>query len=62
MEFSHLIYMHTASAVVTASDAFGATRGFDVPAGAFTVNLVCDVVSGSAIVSDTSVTALFVAQ
>lgn len=59
---SHLVFMSNASAVAAASDAFGATRGFNVPAGAFTVNLVCDVPTGSANVSDTSVTALFVAQ
>ncbi len=62
LESSHFIYMNNTSAVVAASDAFGATRGFNVSAGSFTANLVCDVFSGSAIVSDTSVTALFVAQ
>ena len=62
VESSHFIYINNTSAVVAASDAFGAARGFNVSAGAFTVNLVCDVFSGNAIVSDTGLTALFVAQ
>ena len=62
IDASHLVYMNNTSAVVAASDAFGATRGFTVSAGSFTANLVCDVFTGNAIVSDTSVTALFVAQ
>ncbi len=62
LDFSHLIYLKDTTVAVADSDAFGAARGFTVPAGAFTVNLVCDVASGNAIVSDTSLTALFVAQ
>jgi hypothetical protein len=38
---------------------FGATRGFNVAAGSFTVNLVCDEFSGIVQVRDTSLTATF---
>ncbi len=63
MDGSHLIYMNDGGAIREgASDAFGAVRGFEVAAGRFTANLVCDEFAGDAIVSDTSMTALFVAQ
>jgi hypothetical protein len=39
----------------------GSTRGFDVTSGAlFTVNYVCDVVSGSGAIDDAALTAIFV--
>ena len=41
-------------------DVIGGTRGYDVAAGVmFTVNLVCDVVSGAANLSDSWLTAIF---
>lgn len=47
-----------------ASDVISGVRGFDVSAGAFTVNLVCDIFTGSdaMTVADTHITALFVAD
>lgn len=45
-----------------AYDAFGMTRGFDVTPGTFTVNLVCDVFSGTVTLEDSNLTAVFVAQ
>jgi hypothetical protein len=46
----------------TVSMPFGATRGFPVDPGAFTVNLVCGEVFGNVVVQDTNLTAVFVAQ
>ena len=41
------------------ASSFSATRGFNVAAGAFTVNLVCDSFSGSAEVRVSSMTAMY---
>ena len=40
--------------------SFSGTRGFNVPAGSFTVNLVCDAFQGSVLLRDSSITAMFV--
>ena len=39
---------------------FGATRGFSVPAGTHTINLVCEEVYGDTAVGDSELTAIFV--
>lgn len=58
---NRLIYMNDGGATGDfASDAFGAVRGYNVVAGPFTVNLVCDEYLGNAFVADTSMTALFI--
>lgn len=56
----HLIYMSIPSAAPYTSDAFGATRGFPVDAGDFTVNLVCDKYTGDVAIEDSHMTAIFV--
>jgi hypothetical protein len=45
----------------TAFVPFARTRGFTVTPGAFTVNLVCDLFTGSVDINDTSLTAIFIA-
>jgi hypothetical protein len=42
--------------------SFSATRGFNVPAGAFTANLVCDAFTGTVELRDSSISAMFVPQ
>lgn len=63
LDSAALIYMDDGGATGdSASDAFGAVRGFDVTPGPFTANLVCDEQAGDARVADTHMTALFVPQ
>ena len=42
--------------------AVGLTRGFDVPAGSFTVNLICDSTNAATEATDSLLTAIFVPQ
>ena len=68
--FDHHWYIARLSHASTASDSatsnnrapYAATRAFTVPADGFTVNLVCDMFSGTATLPDSSLTAIFVGQ
>ena len=64
IDFSHLVIQNDGSATTQQWEAWGATRGFAVSAGAFTVNLACNRFSGTVdvVLSDSSLTAIFVAQ
>jgi len=61
LDFSHA---STASDSATSNNRapYAATRAFTVPADGFTVNLVCDMFSGTATLADSSLTAIFVGQ
>ena len=48
--------------IAAAYDAFGAVRAFNVTAGLFTVNLVCDEFAGVVTLRNSNLTALFVPQ
>ena len=53
-------YVNKPVGSATEGDVIGGTRGYDVTAGVmFTVNLVCDVFSGAANLSDSWLTAIF---
>ena len=53
-------YVNKPIGSATESDVIGGTRGYDVTEGVtFTVNLVCDVSSGAANLSDSWLTAVY---
>jgi hypothetical protein len=64
IDLSHRIAFNDGGSTFVGNDyhGFGATRGFNVPAGSFTANLVCNEVAGDAQILDSSMTALFVGQ
>lgn len=62
LDGAHLVIVNEATGADLFLQPFAATRGFDVTAGSVTsFNLVCDEVTGTVEVADTSITALFVA-
>jgi hypothetical protein len=60
VDFSRLIVFAENAPAGMSHVPFGATRGFSVPAGTHTINLVCEEASGDTEVGDSEVTALFV--
>ena len=62
LDSNAFIYMRMDGTVMNSSDAFGATRGFDVAAGSNTYNLVCDGTTGAPHIADTNMTAIFLPQ
>lgn len=61
VDFNSLIIADDGGSVAsTAFVPFAATRGFSVSAGAFTVNLVCELATGAVDVRDTLLTATFI--
>lgn len=61
VDFTHLIIGADEGAVTfTGFLPFGGTRGFAVAAGAFTVNLICDLAVGAVDIRDSSLTAIYV--
>ena len=62
VDFTHLIIQSDFGTTTVGGvfSTFSGTRGFDVPAGSVTVNLVCDEFAGNVQVGDTSLTALFI--
>jgi len=62
IDFTHLIIQSDFATTTVGGvfSAFSGTRGFDVPAGSLTLNLVCDEFAGNVEVQDTSLTALFI--
>jgi len=62
LDFNNLIFIKIDASVLEESDAFAATRGFPVSAGATTFNLVCDEFAGNAGLYDSQMTAIYVPQ
>ena len=60
VDFSHLTAFGENTADAMSYVPFGATRGFSVPAGTHTINLVCEEVYGDTAVGDSELTAIFV--
>ena len=60
VDFSHLIVFAENTANGMSHVPFGATRGFSVPAGTHTINLVCEEAFGDTAIGGTEVTAMFV--
>ena len=60
VDLSHLIVFGENSASGMSHVPFGATRGFSVGAGAYTINLVCEEAFGDTAVGGSEITAIFV--
>jgi hypothetical protein len=56
LDFTHLIIADTLNANYM---AFAGTRGFDVPVGTTTFNLVCDAATGTPFIGDSNLIAMF---